>query len=50
MMPTKLPEKPWEKVASDLFEYKGKTYILIVNYFARYIEILQQPLLVSSQL
>ena len=33
MIPTKLPESPWEKVASDLFELKGTPCIIIVNYF-----------------
>ena len=41
MMPTKLPQRPWEKIASDLFEFKGKTYIIVVDYFSRYIEILK---------
>ena len=39
MMPTKLPERPWEKLASDLFQFKGNTYIIVVDYFSRYIEI-----------
>ena len=41
MMPTKLPQRPREKIASDLFEFKGKTYIIVVDYFSRYIEILK---------
>ena len=41
MMPTKLPQRSWEKIASDLFEFKGKTYIIVVDYFSRYIEILK---------
>ena len=41
LIPTKLPERPWEKVASDLFELKGTPYIIVVDYFSRYIEILK---------
>ena len=39
LIPTPLPELPWKKVASDLFEWKQHTYLLIVDYFSRYIEI-----------
>ena len=34
MMPTKLPERPWEKLASDLFQFKGNTFIIVVDYFS----------------
>jgi len=41
MIPTKLPGRPWEKLASDLFELKGTPYIIVVDYFSRYIKILK---------
>ena len=34
-----LPSHPWERVGSDLFELHGTTYLLVVDYFSRYIEI-----------
>ena len=33
-----VPSRPWEKVASDLYEFKGTSYILVVDYFSRFIE------------
>ena len=39
LMPTPLPELPWQKVATDLFEWKQATFLLIVDYFSRFIEI-----------
>ena len=41
LIPTQLPERPWQKVGSDLFEIKGKSYLLVIDYFSRYVEVLQ---------
>lgn len=30
---------PWQKVGMDLFNFQGSTYIIIVDYFSKYIEI-----------
>ena len=39
MIPSPLPELPWQKVATDLFEWKQEIYLLIVDYYSRFIEI-----------
>jgi len=39
LIPTALPELPWQKVATDLFEWKGANYLLIIDYYSRWIEI-----------
>ena len=39
LMPTPFPEYPWQKVATDLFEWKKTIYVLVVNYYSRYIEV-----------
>ena len=32
-----LPIRPWEKIGTDIFEYKAKRYLMIVDYFSRFI-------------
>ena len=39
MKPSKLPELPWQKVGTDLFEWDKHMYVLIVDYYSRFIEI-----------
>ena len=38
LVPLVFPELPWQKVATDLFEWKHEHYLLIVDYYSRYIE------------
>ena len=33
LIPSKLPDHPWQKIGSDLFELEGVTYLLVVDYF-----------------
>ena len=39
MIPSKLPDYPWKKIATDLFEIKRVTYLLVVDYFPRFPEV-----------
>ena len=41
LIPSTLPQRPWEKIGTDLFELKGKSYLLLVDYFSRYIEVIK---------
>lgn len=38
LMPMKLPDRPWQKLGADLFTLKNTNYLLVVDYFSRYIE------------
>ena len=40
MIPSPLPELPWQKVAVDLFELYGKHHLLMINHYSRYIELI----------
>ena len=41
LMPTPLPDYPWQSVAMDLFMLNGANYVLIVDYFSRYPEVIK---------
>jgi len=39
LIPTPLPDYPWQMVAADLFELKGAQYLMVVYYFSCYPEV-----------
>ena len=39
MIPSTLPDYPWQSIATDLFCWNKSTYLLAVDYFSRFIEI-----------
>ena len=40
LIPTLLPNYPWQSVAVDLFVLNGVNYVVIVDYFSRYPEVI----------
>ena len=39
MIPGPTPKHPWEEIATDLFHWSDHDYLIIVDYFSRYIEL-----------
>ena len=41
MIPHEIPDHPWFKLGMDLFEFGGNDYIVVVDYFSKYPEVIQ---------
>ena len=39
LLSTSFPDYPWQRVASDMFEWNKQKYLLVINYYSRFIEI-----------
>ncbi|XP_053388813.1 uncharacterized protein K02A2.6-like [Mercenaria mercenaria] len=42
------PDRCWSKLGSDLFYWRGCTYLLVIDYYSRYIEIAKLSSLSSA--
>ena len=49
LRPQEIPSRPWAKVAADMFQFKGSEYLLCVDYYSKYPEIVRMPTTSSSQ-
>ena len=38
-MPHEVPSRPWEKVGTDIFELKNKSYLITVDYYSNFWEV-----------
>ena len=43
MIPSQLPSKPWEKVATDLLTWDKSEYLITVDYHSLFFEVAKLP-------
>lgn len=48
MIPSELPKRPWQKVGADMFYWENDSYLLVVDYYSRYIEIMKTSITTSA--
>ena len=39
LMSHEIPDRPWQTVGTDLFDWDGSSFLLVVDYYSRYVEI-----------
>ena len=39
LMSSPVPTQPWEAIASDLFEFRGKDCLVAVDYFSNFVKV-----------
>jgi len=49
LISTPLPDRPWKRIALDLCEHNKQSYLIISDYYSRYIEILHMTTTTSAQ-
>ena len=48
LMPSALPERPFQKVGVDIFEFRSSHFLVQVDYYSRYIDVTCLPSLSSA--
>jgi transposase InsO family protein len=43
-----LPERPWNRIGVDIMDFKGKTFLVAMDYYSRYIEVMDLSKATSS--
>ena len=49
LLPSELPTRPWMKIATDLCDESGSTYLIVCDYFSRFIEIMKMGKITTSE-
>ncbi|UYV62382.1 K02A2.6-like, partial [Cordylochernes scorpioides] len=41
LIPTNFPTRPWQKIGMDLFKFENKWYLVVIDYYSRFPEMIQ---------
>ena len=39
LQPTPVPDLPYNKVGTDIFDFQGRNYLMTIDYFSQFIEV-----------
>lgn len=43
LIPHAIPDGPWQKVGVDFFEARNKNYIIVIDYYSKFVEVSEIP-------
>ena len=43
LQPTSLPDQPWSLIGADLLDFNGSQYLVVIDYYSRFIELAYMP-------
>ncbi|UYV65503.1 K02A2.6-like [Cordylochernes scorpioides] len=49
LIPTNFPTRPWQKIGMDLFKFENKWYLVVIDYYSRYSEMIQLDRLTANE-
>ena len=49
LMPSPVPDLPWEMATSDIFAFEGEHHLLLVDYYSKFIEVTKLKDLTSQE-
>ncbi|UYV76611.1 hypothetical protein LAZ67_14001442 [Cordylochernes scorpioides] len=48
LIPTNCPTRPWQKIGMDLFKFENKWYLVVIDYYSRFPEVVQLDRLTAN--
>ncbi|UYV75192.1 K02A2.6-like, partial [Cordylochernes scorpioides] len=48
LIPTNFPTRPWQKIGMDLFKFENKWYLVVIDYYSRFPEMIQLDRLTAN--
>ncbi|UYV67706.1 K02A2.6-like, partial [Cordylochernes scorpioides] len=48
LIPTNFPTRPWQKIGNDLFKFENKWYLVVIDYYSRFPEVVQLDRLTAN--
>ncbi|UYV61036.1 K02A2.6-like, partial [Cordylochernes scorpioides] len=48
LIPTNFPTRPWQKIGMDLFKFENKWYLVVIDYYSRFPEMIQLDRLAAN--